>query len=199
MESRKIFEQLLMEFGQTSSPSRLRAGVEAAHGLMNTFMQQTVVNLVQLVLPDVEGRDLFPDFLSRLDQSIRLREDLWIFHEVVGHAGRKLDASDDDALARRVAYQGLAEYVVLFESQSFRYVRAADHEPFEGFFATVRSLKNEPFTNPTRSREIANNFERFRIFLEATLAQVNNRIDLQNVPLDTTHARRIVEQFTREV
>ncbi len=198
MESRKVFQQFLLDFSVTNVVSKLRSGLEAAHGLMNTFLQQSVVNMVQSVIPDVQGMDVFPDFVSRFEQSKRLREDLWIFHEILKHVIEHLDTDTPDPLNKRVKFNMLLEFLTYFQNITVKLVRAADYEIFEGFFADARSLKGETFTNPNRNREISRSLSHFRIFLETTVGHVNQRTDLQDVPLDEEHARNILEQFTRE-
>lgn len=198
MESRKVFEQLLLDYAVTRHVGRLRAGLEAAHGLLNTFLQQAVVSAVQVVLPEVTGPEIYSDFVGRLEQSRRLRQDLWIFHEILRNTVAVVGDRNRDPLAKRVAYQTLMEYINYFQNLSFQLIRAADHETFEHFFADLRALKQETFTAAERAYELARNWEHFRIFLETTLGHVGQRAELRNEPIDEAQARRVLEQFIRE-
>ena len=195
METRKVFEQLLLDFSLTASISNLRSGLEATHGLLNSFLQQTIVNIVQCVLPDIEGKDIFGDFVSRREQSKRLREDLWVFHELLVELVRLFSDPEQTRTARRDGYDGLLEFLTYFLDLTFPLVRAADHETFAAFISGVHALENEVFESENRNREIARNFEHFRIFLETTLGHINQRVDLQDIPLQTEHAENLLSKF----
>ena len=195
MENRKVFEQLLLDFSQTSSIAALRSGLEAAHGLLNAFFQQTIVGIVQSVLPDVQGKDIFEDFISRFEQSKRLREDLWVFHEILRDLVARFQDDKASPAERRQGYDGLLEFMTYFFDLSLKLVRAADHETFANFFASVHALERETFDTPNRNREIARNFEHFRIFLETTIGHINQRVDLQGMALDEPRTKAMLQKF----
>lgn len=195
METRKVFEQLLLDYSQITSIANLRSGLEAAHGLLNSFLQQATVSLVQTVLPDVQGKDIFEDFISRLEQSKRLREDIWIFHEILADFIKRFYDDKTPIEERRRAYAGLLKFINHFLEVTYKLVRAADHEAFANFFASVRALEREGFDNPNRTREIARSFEHFRIYLETTIGHINQRSELQNVALDQAHAAGLLRKF----
>lgn len=198
LESRKIWNQILVDFSTISRLQRQRSALEAVHGLLTSFLQQAVVQCVQVVLPEIEGRDIYADFVSRYEQSLRLREDLWIFHEVLRHVVGGIGRSDAEPIERRAAYERLVEFLNYFRHLSYQLVRFDDHEHFERFFELVQGLGEEAFHNPDRAAEISRSFEHFRIYLETTLGLVNQRVDLSGVPMDEARARRLLRQFLRE-
>ncbi|RMF14066.1 MAG: hypothetical protein D6761_10050 [Candidatus Dadabacteria bacterium] len=198
LESRKVFEQLLLDFSQTTSTPHLRSGLEATQGLLHTFLQQTVVLLINTVLPDVEGKDIFTDFISRREQSRKLREDIWIFHELLKRMIALFGDEDATATERRRRFDGLLAFLTYFVEASFQLVRAADHEAFANFISGLQRLEQETFDNPARAREVGRSLEHFRIFLETTLSHINQRADLHDVPFDEAHARSLLNRFWQE-
>lgn len=198
LETRKIWKQVLVDFTTTTQASRLRSMLETVTGLLTKFLQQAVVQCVQTVLPDVEGRDIYTDFVSRLEQSLRLREDLWILHEVMRATIPTIGRADASAEERRRAFTRLVETLDYFFNLSYQHVRFDDHEHFERFFELVWGLRNEPFANPDRAWEIGRSLEHFRIYLETTLGLVQQRAELRDVAFDETPARRLLRQFLRQ-
>lgn len=198
LESRKIWRQVLVDFSTTTQVGRMRSALEAVVGLLTNFLQQTSVQCVQAVLPDTEGRDIYGDFVSRLEQSLRLWQDLWVFHEVLRSTGARIGKADLAAEDRRAAYNTLVEFLTYFIHLSFQLVRFEDHEHFERFFDMIRGLRDETFANPDRAWEIGRSVEHFRIYLETTLGLVQQRTDLRGIPFDEARARKLLKQFLRE-
>ncbi len=198
LESRKIWRQILVDFSSTPQIGRLRSALEAVAGMLTSFLQQASVQCVQTVLPEIEGRDLYGDFVSRFEQSVRLWQDLWVFHEILRHTGARIGKPDSPPENRRAAYGTLVEFLNYFVHLSYQLVRFDDHEHFERFFELVRSLRDEGFANPDRTWEISRSFEHFRIYLETTLGLVQQRTDLRDTDFDEVRARKLLKQFLRE-
>lgn len=193
-ESRKVFEQLLQGF-PADDTARLQSGLESAKGLLTTFLQQSIVSAVQLLLPEVEGKDVFPDFTSRQEQSLQLRGDIWTFHELLGVASPVVASADTSPESKRRVFLALVEFVDHFERRALPGVRLADLEDFRRFFDKVRSLRQKAFASTSHSLEVARFLEVFRVFLQTTLTLVDKRGDLHGVPFDDEEPRRVLGQF----
>jgi hypothetical protein len=194
-ESRKVFAQLLHGFPNHPELSRLRASLENTQGLLTSFLQQTVVSLVQIVLPEVRGKDLYQDFTSRLEQSVRLREDMWVFQELLTFVSSVLGASDRSAVQRDRAVFALVQYLDTFEKGSLPNVRLSDLEEFERFFDRVRSLDAEPLASPSHLDELTRNIEVFRIYVQTSMELIGNRAELQDLPFDPAGPRQTLDRF----
>jgi hypothetical protein len=194
-ESRKIFEQLLSGFPDSTEVSKLRSALENTRGLLISFLQQSIVSAVQIVLPEVEGKDLFRSFTSRREQGLRLREDLWIFHELLAILSPFLTLDSKTADHKRKAFTALLDYTEYFERHALHAIRLSDLDEFERFFDKVRTLKNKAFTSLDRAREIARYLEVFRIFLQTTFELVSKRTDVQGIAFEDMHPRRVLHQF----
>jgi len=196
VEARKAFEVFLLDFTQTNSLKKMRGSLEAAHGLLTSLLEQAVTTLVGITLPGIADKDIFPSCLMRRQQSLRLREDLWLFGEVLGHVTEFL-ASDAAPESKKLAYKGLLDFLTYFENLSMQFVRYWDREPFEHFCREMRALRDERFVDPLRCEDIASNFDCFRVFIQTILGLVNLRADLHSTALDEVRARRALIQFVR--
>ena len=195
VESNKAFRQMLFDYSSVKSQRRLRGMVEAVHGLFTLLFEQVTVSLVQILDPDLDGADLFPDFVSRFEQSARLREDLWIFSEVLTRVITILEDPEAGSPAKREGYKSLLYFLNYFENLSYQSIRQTEYESFQGFFNEMRALRNDSFSDPAACRDVASNFECFRIFIETVIGLVSKRAELRGVELDTEHARQVMDQF----
>jgi hypothetical protein len=196
VEARKAFEVFLLDFTQTTSVKRIKGSLEAAHGLLTALLEQAVVAVVGVTLPGTADKDLFPSCVMRRQQSLRLREDLWLFGEVLGHVTEFL-ISPAAPESKRLAYKGLLDFLTYFENLSMQFVRYSDHEPFEHFCREMRALRDERFMDQLRCEDIASNFDCFRVFIQTILGLVNLRADLHATVLDDVRAKRALMQFVR--
>jgi hypothetical protein len=155
-----------------------------------------VVAVVGVTLPGTADKDLFPSCVMRRQQSLRLREDLWLFGEVLGHVTEFL-ISPAAPESKRLAYKGLLDFLTYFENLSMQFVRYSDHEPFEHFCREMRALRDERFMDQLRCEDIASNFDCFRVFIQTILGLVNLRADLHATVLDDVRAKRALMQFVR--
>jgi hypothetical protein len=147
------------------------------------------------LLPEVEGKDVFPDFTSRQEQSLQLRADIWTFHELLGVVSPAVASADVSPESKRRAFLALVEFVDHFDRRALPGVRLADLEDFKRFFDRVRFLRNKAFTSTSHSLEVARFLEVFRVFLQTTLELVGKRSDLHGQPFDEDEPRRVLSQF----
>lgn len=198
LELRKVYQQILRDFTQLERVPRLRIAVESAHGVLTNLLQQATLAVAQVFDPDLVGKELFPDFISRFEQSFRLRQDLWVLHEILKRTIPVIESEESDPFTRRERYHILLEFIRYFENFSFHFVRYSEHEAFQSFFEAMRDLRSEPFIQPGRCREIARSLEHFRIFLETVIGAVSQRAELLEHPLDREAAEKTVKEWLKE-
>jgi hypothetical protein len=159
-------------------------------------LEQAVMTMVGIVVPGVSDKDIFPASMVRYQESLRLREDLWLFSEVLKFITEGISGPWKPE-EKRLAYRGLLDFLTYFENLSYQLVRYWDREPFEHFCREMRALRDEPFTDEARCQDVAGNFECFRVFIVTILGLVNQRASLRVQPLDEVRARRALRQFLR--
>jgi len=195
-EASKAFESFLLDYVECTSLRELQSRVKAAKQLLTVFFESATVEFLRLVSPKVAAEAIFPDIVSRYESSARLREDLWVFNEILSYVIERIGDESKDAAFKQRTYRCLLDFLTYFENLSFQEVRYTEFDSFLGFFAEMRPLRDEAFEDSARNQDIVSNFECFRIFIEMVLGHVGQRTELQEVPIDVAQARRTFEQFT---
>lgn len=165
MELRKAFEHELEGVCGLRQSLQVFARIENAHGLLRDCFQQSAVALAQCFDESVEGGRLFPNFRTKLEQSLALRRDLWRLVRAV----RGRPQEPDGTQAGRVL-----EQLKTFEGGSLRLLMYKDREPFERFVEEAESARD--------AADLANVLHRFEAFLETLFGQVNMRAVLADQP-----------------
>jgi hypothetical protein len=173
IELRKVFTRELVGVGATRSAPVVFASVETAHGLLQDCFQQSLVVIAQSFMPDLVGSQIFPNFQTRLEQSLILRNDLWRLLEVV----KKAESSPVD-----VTFSRLQESVDEFRENSLRYLMYKDCEATERFI--------EEILHTRQTQELGHVIHRFGAYLETLLGQVNMRTVLANHPFEYSQAEK---------
>jgi hypothetical protein len=166
LELKKVVNTELLDLSAARQADNIRARVENSHGILRDCFQQSVVQLAQVFDGEIEGRDIFPDFTAKLDQSVRLRDGLaWLIKAV-----RDFQLARDEAAAIK-----LREQVSDFYDHQMRYLMYRDWSGFELFFIEILKCPSLP--------GLAQICHRFETFLMTLYREVQKRSILQNVPL----------------
>ncbi len=194
-EEERAFDTFLRDYHKSTNLFEMASRVEAVKQLLTVFFEGATLALLKIVSSHVVPEEIFPDMAIRLEQSARLREDLWIFAEVLGHVVLSISDPDSDLEERRRMYRRLLDFLTYFETLSFEGIRFTEYDSFVSFFTEMRELRDEPFDDQARNQDIVSNFECFRIFIEMVRGHVSQRAELQGTSLDTDHARNVLDQF----
>lgn len=201
LELKKVYEGVLKDFVSVSNIPALRANVDTARGILTNNFQQVIVNLAKFLSPDTEGKEIFIDFVSKLENSLRLREDLWIYREVLYYAEfcLKADENDENYRPPKNVIEMLRDFIIYFQNLSFTLLRYTDLEPFDEFARYIFNLYEDCIEKKKIEEEKINQLKEkihtFRIYVETTLSHVNNRAELRDVPFHTESAKELLEQF----
>ncbi|HEY4716647.1 MAG TPA: hypothetical protein VII00_06035 [bacterium] len=196
MELKKTFMQIMKDASEINYINRLRIAIDNSKGLLTNFFQQTIVSIIHLIRSgDLNGADIFPDFVSRLEQSMRLREDIWIFHELARVFEKDIftePVSPEDA---KKSFNSLAEFIRYFKNLSYNLIRISDIDAFDEFFQHIDEFSIKDFSDKLKVEELKRPTHIFRIFLSTTISHINHRQELKNFKLDEQHALDLMKQF----
>ncbi|MEK7197364.1 MAG: hypothetical protein AAB151_06850, partial [Nitrospirota bacterium] len=148
------------------------------------------VQIAQFYKPALTGEDIFISFIAKIEQSLRLREDILVLHKFLTLLTEKSNKQEE-----RVRIFGpLRNFMMYFESFTFRLLRYEDYEEFVSFFKEVLSFKKEQVVagEVNRLREKIHNF---RIFLETTLRHIANRTEVRDKPIDMDRIDTTINQY----
>lgn len=196
IEIRKVFGQILKDAIEIGNLLKLRAAIDSSKGILSNFIQQSIILVAHKFNPSIKGNEIFPDFVSRTEQSLRLREDIWLFKNVLEYFEQ--NTNDNGAINNftvNVLFSIIKEYVYYFQDISFSLVRYSDHEEFEKFFDHITVYREDDLLNRFKFSELRKSIHNFKIFLETTFGHIANRAELKDIPLDTDHLETVLAQF----
>jgi len=165
LELKKVINTELIDISVSRQAEGVRTRVENSHGILKDCFQQSIVQLAQLFAPTLEGGDVFPDFMDKLDQSVRLRDGLARLIKVV----RAFEEKKDETTALR-----MKEEISAFYDHNIKFLMYRDWSGFELFFIEILKCGSMPALS-----QIAHRFETFLVTL---FREIQKRAILQNVP-----------------
>lgn len=167
MELKKVFSCELTGLAEMRQPLSIRAKTETSYALLNDCFQLILVQFARFVEPDFEPTKLFPNFQTKLDQSLSLRRNLWSMQQVV----RRAEQNPENLLLEK-----LNDKLSAFLQIGVRFLMFKDCETFERFAEEVMRTRNK--------KDLVPILHRFGAYLETLLGQVNMRTVLTNYPFD---------------
>ena len=190
IETKRVYLQELKDINRRKTAVQFRGKIENSHGILKNLIEHCVVQITQFYKPAVKGEDIFQSFMTRKEQSVRLREDISALHKFVALLEKKAAAPQN----RLKVFESLKNYMLYFESFTSRLLRYEDYEEFVLFFNELNSVKNETVTGPGFIK-IVEKMMHFNIFLETTLRHIDNRAELAGTPVDTDRIRDLINQY----
>ncbi|MEO6390638.1 MAG: hypothetical protein ABIP75_02230 [Pyrinomonadaceae bacterium] len=167
MELRKVFARELVGLSALRQSPAIYAKVENSHGLLRDCFQQSVVALAQAFDPELDGARLFPNFQTKLDQSLLLRTDIWKLLQKV-----RRSENEPEGVSQFRLHRSMRE----FRDGSLRFLMFKDWETTERFVEEVVAARGPGELVPV--------LHRFGAYLETLLGQVNMRAVLALHPFD---------------
>ena len=164
LELKKVIHSELSDLYFYNRPDAVYMRIENSHGILRDCFQQSVVQLAQVLEPENEGKEIFAQFETKLEQSLALRESLVHLLDTVTLFQRTRDEDSAEELKRCVAE---------FYERSLKNLMYRDWGGFELFFGEI--LKCESIPGLTQISH------RFETYLVTLLREVSKRAVLQEV------------------
>jgi hypothetical protein len=131
--------------------------------------------------PALGTRALFEDETVRLEQSERLRRDLWVFRELCRETARMLEAPSADPEQA----EPLRAYAIDFRDVGYQLLRHSDRELFDRFLDLLEGWwGHSGESTAARIQRLRNDCRRFGEILDRALELVGKRVELQRNPID---------------
>jgi hypothetical protein len=166
LELKKVINTELIDISVSRQAEGVRTRVENSHGILKDCFQQSIVQLAQNFEPTTDGSDIFPDFMAKLDQSVRLRDGLARLINAV----RAFQTRKEEAAAVK-----MKEEISVFYDHHIKFLMYRDWSGFELFFIEILKCGSLPALS-----QIAHRFETFLVTL---FREIQKRSILQNVPV----------------
>lgn len=200
MELKKIHTGELLNLSKHKKLSTVKTAVENSHGILMNFFQQSVIQLLMTFEPGLQGPEIFPVFISRKRQSLRLREDLAVLQALMDKFEEITETTDKGMfLDTYVKYLMLQKgWVIRMKRNTAAIMRYQDLVEFEKYFEFVEGLKSDDLHLMETLDKFKMESKFFKILVETTIGQVNNRNELQNEPLEDKKVERRLKRFINE-
>lgn len=140
------------------------------------------IGIVARTLDPALGKtELFEDEGARLEQSERLRRDLWIFREMCLYTARALSQDSSDLRAS----EALRRYATEFRDVGYQLLRHSDRELFDRFLDLLEGWSSRRAETPAiRIQRLHDDCLRFADILDRALDLVGKRAELLKSPID---------------
>lgn len=165
VELKKVFNQELTGLVRIRPAPSIYARIETAYSLLNDSFQQILAGFAHVIDPKVLPSDVFPNFRTKLEKSLALREDLWKVSQAVQAAEQKPEKQMLEALNGNLKN-------FLAETLGLLYYK--DKETVERFCEEIMTT--------TEKKDLVPVLHRFGAYLETLFGQVNMRTVLAGHP-----------------
>ena len=167
IELKKVYTQELSGVAAMRPAPSIYARIETAYSLLNDGFQQILAGFMRVVDPKAEIFDLFPEFQTKLQQSVALRSELWATSQLV---------KDAEQAPKPEKIEKMRHSLIAFRSGAMRYLFYKDTETVERFIEEIL------VTN--QNKDLVPILHRFGAFLETLFGQVALRSVLEKHPFE---------------
>ena len=167
IELRKVYNHELAGLTEIRATPSVYARIETAHSLLSDSFQQTLVGFAQLIEPNIEASELFPNFQVKLRQSMILRQNLSDVLKSVQKAEHSPHAH---------TLQNLRDELIDFLNSTLHFLFYKDKETIERFIEEVLITNDK--------KDLVPILHRFGAYLETLFGQVNMRTVLAKHPFE---------------
>jgi hypothetical protein len=167
--------------------------IARARDALSALFKQWVASLAQVFEPTVNGREIFDDYVSRLEQARRLRTDLWAFREICHRAERAALRGSSDEVERAVG--ALRKFVGYFKDVSYQLLRYGDYEPFDRFINILNELEPGRLSQVKGRRQLTHDCRAFGEVLAKTFGMVSKREEIDKLPFDDAEGKAVLVQM----
>jgi hypothetical protein len=142
--------------------------------------KQAIGAIARALDPTLGKAELFEDEGAKLEQSERLRRDLWVFREMCKHTARALENATDLSQA-----EALRRYATEFRDVGYQLLRHSDRELFDRFLDLLEGWSGRRGESTAiRLQRLRDDCRRFAEILDKALEMVGKRAELKKRPID---------------
>jgi len=185
METKRVYDQELKNVFKNISPEELRGKLENSKGILTNLFEQIIVQVTKYFKPEINGKDIFESFVTRLHQSLKLRNDIYVFLKIL----ERLELDLPKTQKREKILRSLNEFLYYFKSSTLKLIRFNDYEFFDKFINEISTIKEY------KDNKLLERIKHFKIFLETCINQIGEREELKGIPIDQKMVEETLKQF----
>ncbi|MEN9577002.1 MAG: hypothetical protein RJA70_11 [Pseudomonadota bacterium] len=152
-------------------------------------LRNSILFLGKTLGTNLEAEGVFNDHLAKVENSDRLRRDVWMFSQIVrAFFSKAQHSSPEDRWGPVNEFQYVREFLGYFRSMGYPLLRAADYPRFDRFMSAMSELTDTELVDPLILDRAISECIAFHEFLETLFQQISRREELANSPFDRRRA-----------
>ncbi|HSP05875.1 MAG TPA: hypothetical protein VLR94_01800, partial [Acidobacteriota bacterium] len=167
MELKKVMHRELLGTAALQQYELIFTHIQNSQGILLNSVQQIVFGIAHYFDPRLEGQEIFPDYVTRLDQSLKLRMHIFELRESVGHVLKEAEMHQLPPLIKKVEW---------FKISSMKYLMYKDWSEMDHFYHEIVACRTTGNMNFS--------LHRFHTFLTTLIREVNKRAILSSHPFE---------------
>jgi len=186
IELRRSFEHDLPAPDDTISEAEFRVAVSSAINTLRPAVQNVILFLGKTLGTQLDDSAVFDDKSAKRQISERLRQNVWMFSQIVrafAMKARHAQASDD-RWSSASDFQFVNEFLAYFKAMGYPLLRANDYPRFASFMQAMNALQDSDDIEASRLEAAIIECEEFHIFLTQLVDQIGMREELAGVSFD---------------
>jgi len=165
LETKKVYQNELINASNIEQIDDLCTRVDNSKGILMNHLKQWIVIIAQSFNELIRGEEIFSDFRTRTQQSLRLRRDLWLLMRYSDLFEQKKTTD---------AYQALKKQIDKFERSTIRYLMYRDLKDFK--------MLVQNFENAESLKHLLVAAHKFSTYLSILFQQIGRRASLSGHP-----------------
>ena len=189
LELRRTFDHELPAPGSSITEGELRAALRAATTNLRPALRRSILFLGQTLGANLDEERVFDDTSARREVASRLRQDVWMFAQIVrAFAAKAQQTSTEDRWGAVQSFQYVREFLAYFRAMGYPLLRATDYPRFDAFIAAMGALEETDLVDPARLRRAVEECTTFYDYLQRLFDDVSKRDVLRGVPFNRREA-----------
>ncbi|MBI5537828.1 MAG: hypothetical protein HY898_34200 [Deltaproteobacteria bacterium] len=200
LELRRVYDHVLPAPEAGATEAELRRAAMGAVAILRPALQNVVLFFGKTLGARLEEGQVFDDKTARRQLSERLRQNVWMFSQIVrafAVKARHAQASDE-RWASVSGFQFVREFLAYFRAMGYPLLRAADYPRFEAFVDAMTGLQETDLLDPGKLERAIAECEAFHEFLVQLLDQVGRREELAGTVFDKRAAAAALRLYLGE-
>lgn len=167
MELKKVMRRELLGAAALQQYELIFTRVQNSQGVLLNSVQQIVYSIAHYFDPRLEGHAIFPDYVTRLEQSLKLRSDIFELREEVGRVLREGEMQQLPNLIKRIEW---------FKMTTMKYLMYKDWSEMDNFYHEIVACRTTGNLNFS--------LHRLHTFLTTLIREVSKRSILSSHPFE---------------
>jgi len=170
-ELRKVFHVELLNIYNLHQEEVVFTRIDDSRGILTNYLKQWIVQFAQHFKEELKGEEIFSDLTTRLEESLKLRRELWQLLKLVDIFQKEKNYK---------SYKVFYNFLQRFEKESMRHLMYRDWADFRDFVQEFRLVQGLPNLLITASK--------FSNYLAILFQQIGRRSVLSAHPFETPEA-----------